>query len=104
MKNLVIIFTILNIALSVISSVVGILNNRILYFERLITESGEQVEILSKGICKCSVKSWVRSVMAWAIVRLVIDIPLLKLSFIFYLKGSLKSNFDFIGILFSTVC
>jgi hypothetical protein len=64
MKNLVIIFTILIVALSVISSVVGILNNRILHFERLVTQSGEQVEILSEGICKYNVKSWVLSVMA----------------------------------------
>jgi len=101
MKKLILIFTILIIALSVISSVVGVLNYRTLDFESFVTAGGEQVEILAEGIYKYNVKQWVLSGLPWDIVRLVLGIPLLILSFIFYLKGSLKGTMIFIGILFS---
>jgi len=101
MKKLILIFTILIIALSMISSFVGVLNYQTLNFESFVTAGGEQVEILSEGIYKYNVKSWVLSGMPWDIVRLVLGIPLLILSFIFYLKGSLKGTMFFIGILFS---
>ena len=101
MKKLILIFTLLIVALSTISSVVGVLNYRTLNFESFITVGGEQVEILADGIYKYNVKQWVLSGMPWDIVRLIVGIPLLILSFIFYLKGSLKATMIFIGILFS---
>ncbi len=101
MKKLIIIFTILIIALSILSGIVGVLNYRTLNFESFVTAGGEQVEILTEGIYKYNVKPWVLSGMPWDIVRLVLGIPLLILSFIFYLKGSLKATMIFIGILFS---
>jgi len=101
MKKLIIIFTILIIALSIVSSVAGVLNYRTLNFENVITVGGEQVEMLSEGIYKYNLKSWVLSGMPWAIVRLVLGIPLLIFSFVFYLKGSLKATMIYIGILFS---
>ena len=101
MKKLIFIFTILIIALSVISSIFGVLNYETLNFKSIVTASGEQVEILSDGIYKYNVKSWVLSGMPWDIVRLVLGIPLLIMSFIFYLKGSLKATMIFIGVLFS---
>jgi hypothetical protein len=101
MKKLILIFTLLIIALSTVSSVVGVLNYRTLNFEGFLTAGGEQVEMLSEGIYKYNVKSWVLSGMPWDIVRLVLGIPLLILSFVFYLKGSLKAAMIFIGILFS---
>ena len=101
MKKLILIFTILIIALSIISSVVGVLNYRTLNFESFVTASGEQVEILTRGIYKYNVKSWVLSGMPWDIVRLFLGIPMLILSYLFYLKDSLKSTMLFIGILFS---
>jgi hypothetical protein len=103
MRKLIIIFTILIITLTIFSSVVGVSNYRSLNFEGFVTESGEQVEILSEGIYKYNVKSWVLSGMPWDIVRLVFGIPLLIMTFIFYLKGSLKATMLFIGILFSFV-
>ena len=101
MRKLILIFTLLIVALSTISCVVGVMNYRTLNFESFVTESGEQVEILTEGIYKYNVKQWVLSGMPWDIVRLVLGIPLLILSFIFYLKGSLKGTMIFIGILFS---
>ena len=101
MKKLIIIFTILIIALSIISSVIGVLNYRTLNFESFVTASGEQVEILTEGIYKNNVKSWVLSGMPWDIVRLALGMPLLIVSFVFYLKGSLKATMLFIGVLFS---
>ena len=101
MKKLILIFTILIIALSVISSVVGVLNYRTLNFESFITAGGKQVEILSEGIYKFNVKPWVLSGMPWDIARLALGIPLLILTFVFYLKGSLKATMIFIGVLFS---
>jgi len=92
MKKLILIFTILIIALSMISSFVGVLNYMTLNFESFITAGGEKVEILTEGIYRYNVKSWVLSGMPWDIVRLVLGIPLLILSFIFYLKGSLKAT------------
>lgn len=77
------------------------MNYRTLNFESFVTASGEQIGILTKGIYKHNVKSWVLSGMPWDIVRLVLGIPLLILSFVFYLKGSLKAAMIFIGILFS---
>jgi len=101
MKKLIFIFTILIIALSIISSVVGVLNYQTLNFESFVTAGGEQVEILSEGIYKYNVKQWVLSGMPWDIIRLIVGIPVLILSFIFYLKGSLKATMIFIGFLFS---
>jgi len=101
MKKLILIFTIFIIAFSVISSIVGVLNYRTLDFESFVTASGEQVEILTEGIYKNNVKSWVLSGMPWDIVRLALGIPLLIVSFVFYLKGSLKATMLFIGVLFS---
>jgi len=103
MRKLIIIFTILIILLSVISSVVGVLNYTTLNFESFVTASGEKLEILSSGIYKYNVKSWVLSGIPWDIVRLVFGIPLLILSFIFYLRGSFKATMIFTGILFSFV-
>ena len=101
MKKLIFIFTILIIALSVISSIFGVLNYETLNFKSIVTASGEQVEILSDGIYKYNVKSWVLSGMPWDIVRLILGIPLLIMSFMFYLKGSLKATMIFTGVLFS---
>lgn len=101
MKKPIIIFTLLIISLSILSGIVGVLNYRTLNFESFVTASGEQIEILSEGIYKYNVKTWVLSGMPWDIVRLVLGIPLLILSFVFYLKGSLKAAMIYIGILFS---
>jgi len=50
MKKLILIFTILIIGLSMISSFVGVLNYQTLNFESFVTESGEQVEILTEEL------------------------------------------------------
>lgn len=101
MKKLIFIFTILIIVLSIISSFFGVLNYRTLNFESFITASGEQVEILSEGIYKYNVKQWVLSGMPWDVVRMIVGIPMLILSFLFFLKDSIKATMIFLGILFS---
>ena len=101
MKKLIIIFTLLIIALSLVSTLAGVLNYRSLNFESFVTPGGEQVELLTRGIYKYNVKSWVLSGMPWDIVRLTLGIPLLIFSFVSYLRGSLKAIMVFIGLLFS---
>lgn len=101
MRRLITFFTLIIIVLSAFASIVGILNYSSLNFKDFVTVSGMHTEILVKGIYKYNIKAWVLGGMPWDIVRLVFGIPLLIVSFILYLKNSLRGTMIFIGVLFS---
>jgi len=100
-KKLVIIFTLLIIVLSFLASLVGSLNFLTLDFKEFTTVSGENVEVLTQGIYKYNIKPWVLSGIPWDLLRLVVGLPLLIISFIFYIKDSLKGTIIFISMIFN---
>jgi hypothetical protein len=94
--------TIVIIILSISSSIPSIqLNYRALNFNDYLTVEGTHVQYLTDGIYKNNVKSWVLAGIPWDYVRLFLVIPLLIISFVLYLKRSIKGTLVLVGVLLS---
>ena len=64
-----------------------------------VTVRGESVEILQEGLYKYNFKAMVGEGIAWDAVRVFFAVPLLIITFVFHLRGSLRGTLLFIGML-----
>jgi hypothetical protein len=106
MKKIIILLILIVLSLSIYSSVTGVLsfNNwtgsckdqEYFIYE---TVRGDIVEYAQDGIYAFNPKAMVAEGVAWDAVRLFILIPFLILSFVYFLKGSLRATILLIGIL-----
>lgn len=101
MKRLIIIFTVIVIVLSAVTSVLGALTFRDSAYRTVESFRGETVEILDEGLYRYATKPLAGEGIAWDAVRIVLLIPVLVVSFVLYLKGSLRGALLFIGMLAS---
>jgi hypothetical protein len=99
MKKLIVIFTMIIILLSAAASIAGTLSYRNMNFQMFTTVRGEQVEIQTAGIYQYSVKPLVVAGISFDVIRLAVGIPLLIISFILFLKSSLRGTLIYIGVL-----
>jgi hypothetical protein len=97
MRKLVIIFTLLLILLSVVASLTGALSYGQNRFRTFTTMRGEVVDVQDAGVYRNSLRVLVTSGIPWDIVTLLVGIPLLVVSFVLYLRGSLRGTALFIG-------
>jgi hypothetical protein len=101
MKRLIIIFTLIVIVLSAVTSVLGALTFRDSAYRTVESYRGETVEILDEGLYRYATTQIAGEGIAWDAVRIVLLIPVLIVSFVLYLKGSLRGALVFIGMLAS---
>jgi hypothetical protein len=101
MRKLVIIFTLLLILLSVVASLPGALSYGHNRFRTFTTVRGEAVDVQDVGVYRNSLRVLVTAGIPWDIVRLLVGIPLLIVSFSLYLRGSLRGTALFVGSLTS---
>jgi hypothetical protein len=100
-RKLIVVSTLLVILLSLIASLAGALSYGRDHYRTFITVRGEGVEVLDVGIYRYSARNLVAGGRPWDFVRLVVGIPILTLSFILHLRGSLRGTVLFIGSLAS---
>ena len=101
MRKLVAVFTLLVIVLAFAASLAGALSDRHDRHRTVTTARGEVVEIQDAGIYQYSLRALVTGGTPWDIVRLLVGIPLLFVSFVMYLRRSLRGTVLFIGSLAS---
>ena len=101
MKKLIAIFTILILLLSLAASLAGAFSYGHEDYRSFTTARNEMVQVQYAGIYQYSLQALVTSGIPWDFVRLLVGIPLLLISFIFYLRGSLRGTVVLIGCLAS---
>jgi hypothetical protein len=101
MKKLVVVFTILIVLLSLTASLAGAFSYGHDDYMSFTTARGETVQVQLAGIYRYSLQSLVTGGTPWDFVRLLVGIPLLLISFVLYLRGSLRGTVVFIGCLAS---
>ena len=101
MKKLVVLFTILILLLSLIASLAGAFSYGHDDYTPFTTARGELVQVQYAGIYRYSLQALVTGGIPWDFVRLFVGIPLLLISFVLYLRGSLRGTVLFIGCLAS---
>lgn len=101
MRRLVVICTVLVILLSLVASLAGSLSYGIGDYRTVTTPRGEVVEVADAGIYRYSVRALVTGGTPWDVVRLLVGIPVLLVSFILHLRGSLRGTVLFVGSLAS---
>ena len=99
LKQLIIVFTVLVVALSLAASLVGALSYGHDRYRTVTTSRGETVEVQDVGVYRYSVRALVTGGIPWDFVRLLIGIPVLVGSFVLYLRGSLRGTAVFVGSL-----
>ena len=101
MRKLVVICTVLVILLSLVASLAGSLSYGLEHYRTVTTPRGEVVEVADAGIYRYSVRALVTAGTPWDVVRLLVGIPVLLVSFIFHQRGSLRGTVLFVGSLAS---
>ena len=101
MKKLVVLFTILILLLSFIASLAGAFSYGHDDYRPFTTARVELVQVQYAGIYRYSLQALVTGGIPWDFVRLFVGIPLLLISFVLYLRGSLRGTVLFIGCLAS---
>lgn len=91
-RKLVIIFTCPSILLSVAASLAGVLSHGHDRYRTVTTPRGETVEVQDTGVYRYSVRALVTGGTPWDFVRLLVGIPLILVSFVLYLRGSLRGT------------
>lgn len=97
MKKTIIILTTLLIVFVITSSVAGSLAFFDNDYREFTTVRGNKIKVQHEGLYKYNVKALAAEGVGWDIIRLFVSLPLLVLSFIFYLKGSVKAFALFAG-------
>jgi hypothetical protein len=97
LRKLVILFTGLIVLLSLAASLAGALSYGHDRYRAFTTARGETVEVQDAGVYRYSVRALVTGGTPWDFVRLVVGLPLLVVSFVFYLQGSMRGTVLFIG-------
>jgi hypothetical protein len=100
-RTLVVTFTVLIILLSLVASLAGSLSHELDRYRTVTTPRGEVVEVADAGIYRYSARALVTAGTPWDVVRLLMGIPVLLVSFIFHLRGSLRGTVLFVGSLAS---
>jgi hypothetical protein len=100
-RCLVIVFTVLIIALSLAASVAGALSYWRDGSRSVTTVRGEIAEFQDAGVYRHSPHAFVTAGIPWDFARLFVGIPVLFVSFVMYLRGSLRGTVVFIGSLAS---
>jgi hypothetical protein len=101
MRTLVAVFTVLIILLALSANLAGALSDGHDRYRTITTPRGEVVDVADAGIYRFSLRTLVTSGIPWDIVRLLVGIPVLLVSFVLYLRGSLRGTMVFIGSLAS---
>lgn len=101
MRQLIVVFTIMVLLLSIAASLAGVASYGHDRFVTVTTPRGETVEVQGAGVYRYSVRALVTGGTPWDFSRLFVGIPVLAISFILYLRGSLRGTALLVGSLAS---
>ncbi len=101
MKTWMVIFTVLIILLSLGASLAGVFSYGHDDYRLFTSARNEVVQVQYAGIYRYSLRALVTGGTPWDLVRLLLGIPLLLISFILHLRGSLRGTILFAGSLIS---
>jgi len=101
MRKMVTLFTLLLVLLSLVASFAGVRSYGHDRYRTFTTAREETVEVQEVGVYRYSVRALVTGGMPWDFVRLFAGIPVLVVSFVLYLRGSMRGTVLFIGSLAS---
>ena len=97
MRKLIATFILLILLLALTASLAGAFAYGHNDYRSFTTARNEMVQVQYAGIYRYSVQALVTSGIPWDFVRLLVGIPLLLISFVFYLRGSVRGTVVLIG-------
>ncbi|OHD36090.1 MAG: hypothetical protein A2355_09650 [Spirochaetes bacterium RIFOXYB1_FULL_32_8] len=101
MKKYVLIFTIIIVFITFLTSVTGFYSSPKLTVNSFVNVKGENVNLVGNGIYKNNPVYFTTAAIGFDAVRLFVSLPILIIAFLFYLRGSLSSGIIMAGILLS---